>query len=221
VRQVREDLTRRRKEAEDPATDKSLGVENREEESNRMEPEEEKMRICKRKIPDSEDKDGDEDGGVSTLKAKRRKVSAEQFSPAITNYLPHDEHLSSKINTEPQREEGTLIAPNKAINANVNVEEEISDAESDLSTVSNITELAPTPQKKPRTQLALPPARIHQMRAQVSIPITPVFTPTTPFFNPAELANGDLATEEQDGALGVMDPHRSYVPTLCSKYAGI
>jgi hypothetical protein len=173
------------------------------EERKRLEVEGAKRRFGKRETPDLEYEDTGEGDAVSTSKTKRPKVSTQQLSPIIRNPFQYDKHISSKIKTGPQ-EDDSSTALDQTSNANTNADEERSDAESYLSIVSNITELASTPQRKPHPQHALLPAQIHQTRAQI-------LTPTTPVFVPAKLTDGNLATKEQDGSLGVLDPHRSYL----------
>lgn len=189
--------------AADSEMAEALDDEEHGEERKRLEVEGAKRRFGKRETPDLEYEDTGEGDAMSTSKMKRRKVSTRQLSPIIRNPFQYDKIIRSKSKTEPQ-EDDSPTAPDQIPNANTNADEERSDAESYLSTVSSINELASTPQRKPHPQHALLPARIHQTRAQI-------LTPTTPVFIPAKLTDGNLATKEQDGSLGVLDPHRSYL----------
>lgn len=86
-----------KEKAADSEAGEGLDNETHGEERKSIEVEDGKMRVGKREIPDSADEgeEKEKEDAVSIPKAKRRKISAQQFSPAIPNHLQHDDHLSS------------------------------------------------------------------------------------------------------------------------------
>jgi hypothetical protein len=169
----------------------------------------ESMRVDKRKVPDEEIDISPLSSVGAAPKVKRRKVSASQA--AVASALQQNIHT---IQIQPPTKDIILQEPsttNPTKNAGADTED--FDTESDLSIISNITELAHTPQKESCPQLAASPVRRHQTRFQVSTSTMPIFSPTTSLPNPAHPRTGRLATNEQDGESRVLDPdpHRSYI----------
>jgi hypothetical protein len=189
--------------------DQRLDDENSRKERKRLEGQGESMRVDKRKVPDAENEDSSLSSAEAAPKAKRRKVSTSQAAVASV----FQRNIQSTP-TEPPTNDTILQAPTTADPTNkASADTEGSDTESDLSIISNVTELAPTPQKETHPQLAVSPARKHQTRTQVSTPTMPMFSPTTSLPNPVDQKTGKLATNEQNGESRVLDPdpHRSYI----------
>lgn len=167
--------------------------------------EEKKKKGCKRGVADLKNEGTNGGDAGSTPRVKRRKVSASNATIPLHELGGHEIPIKSYAdNTISQ----ITTATNPTIDASAGAN--ISDAESDLSTISNVSDLAPPPPKKSNPQPSLPKTHTYQTRARVAASPTPLFAPATPPPPPTKTAkkpkpNSTVPVPDTE----LPDPHRS------------